>query len=690
METPSDPRPPTRLKVARRFFFGPPKDLKDPGLFHKISLIAFLAWVGLGADGLSSSAYGPDESFRALTSRGPFGFLAVFLAAATALTVFVISRAYSRVIEHFPTGGGGYVVASKLLGSGAGVVSGSALLVDYILTITVSVASGGDALFSMLPVGLHAAKLPVEVAVLLGLVALNVRGVRESVNVLMPVFLVFVATHVVLIVGGVLSHIGRMDAVVSEVHDGLSRGVGTIGWGGLALIFLSAYTRGGGTYTGIEAVSNGLQIMRDPKVHTGKRTMVYMATSLAFTAGGILFCYLLFAISPQPGKTMNAVLVEAFAAGFRPFGLPVGWIFVVITLVSEGALLFVAAQTGFIDGPRVMATMAVDGWLPHRFSSLSDRLTAKDGITLMGGAATLLLLGTGGHVGRLVVMYAVNVFLTFSLTTLAMLKRSIGARKAEHNWAREAFIEAAGFVLCVAILVGTIAEKLFEGAWVTIVITSFLIAICVAVHTHYRGVAAKVRELDGVLAQVPTRDRGGGLPKPGEPTAVLMVGGYGGLGVHSLLQIRRTFGDYFKNFIFVSVGVVDSGTFKGRDELDALEASVRHGLERYVTLARRLGYDAAYRLATQVDPVDGITHLCLDIADEFPRVMFFAGKLLWKREAWYQRLLHNETALQVERRLQWKGLPVAVMPLRITDGEQLVRPVRRGPTRDPQPMQRTP
>jgi amino acid transporter len=133
---------------VRRAVFGPPKDVKDPHAFHKLSLIALLAWVGLGADGLSSSAYGPDEAFRAL---GEHTGLAVFLALATALTVFIISYGYSRIIEQFPSGGGGYLVASKILGPRAGVVSGAALLVDYVLTITISISSGADAIFSFLP-----------------------------------------------------------------------------------------------------------------------------------------------------------------------------------------------------------------------------------------------------------------------------------------------------------------------------------------------------------------------------------------------------------------------------------------------------------------------------------------------------------------------------------------------------------
>src|ERR1043166_8448791 len=147
---------PSRL---RHFLFGPPKDVKDPHAFHKLSLVALLAWVGLGADGLSSSAYGPDEAFRALKNEtGEHTGLAVFLALATALTVFIISYGYSRIIEQFPSGGGGYLVASKILGPRAGVISGAALLVDYVLTITISISSGADAIFSFLPPAWHAHK----------------------------------------------------------------------------------------------------------------------------------------------------------------------------------------------------------------------------------------------------------------------------------------------------------------------------------------------------------------------------------------------------------------------------------------------------------------------------------------------------------------------------------------------------
>ncbi|MBN2206521.1 MAG: APC family permease, partial [Candidatus Aminicenantes bacterium] len=346
---------------------GRPRSLKDPSLFHKIALIPILAWIGLGADGLSSSSYGPEEAFKVL---GQHTYLALALAAATALTVFIISAAYMRIIEHFPSGGGGYLVATRTLGEKAGVVSGAALLVDYMLTITVSIASCGDAVFSFFPESFQPYKIPFEIAAIVVLVVLNLRGVRESVQLLTPIFVVFVLTHVLLIGYGIMSHVPQIGPVAGKIQGDFRSGLMTLGAGGMLLLFMKAFSLGGGTYTGIEAVSNSLQILREPRALNGKRTMVYMAVSLAFTAAGILVCYLLIGVRPVAGRTLNAVLADGVFGGWR-----FGGMLALVTIFSEGAILLVAAQAGFLAGPRVMANMAVDYWFPHRFASLSDRFT---------------------------------------------------------------------------------------------------------------------------------------------------------------------------------------------------------------------------------------------------------------------------------------------------------------------------
>ena len=650
----------------KRTILGAPRDISDPRIFHNISLIALLAWVGLGADGLSSSAYGPDEAFRALLAHGDYGFMAVGLALATAMTVFIISSAYRGIIEHFPYGGGGYIVASQLLGPGFGVLSGSALLVDYVLTVSVSIASCADQLFSALPPALIHYKLFAEAALIVVLVVLNLRGVKESILILSPIFILFLITHGIMIFGGIGSHLGELPRVTHDVGSGFSKGLTAVGIWGMAAIFLRAFSMGAGTFTGIEAVSNGLQIMREPKVQTGKRTMVYMSTSLAITAAGIMVCYLLFNVRPVEGQTMNAVLLEKFAGHWRIGGVPIGGFYRILTLATAGALLFVAAQAGFIDGPRVMANMSIDGWLPRRFASLSDRLTMQDGVMLMGGAALAVLFYTHGDITALVTMYSINVFVTFSLSMLGMCRFWLRERRAGKPWLGSFLVQAVGLTLCLGILTIVVLEKFEQGAWITLVITSTLVAVCFLIHRHYKGVMQSIRELDVILKGMPEQGEEMDAPvDPKAPTAVMLVSGYSGLGVHQMLHVQRLFPGLFRNYIFISVGVVDSATMKGSDAVDQTRTRTEESLKKYVALARRLGFAAEYRMAMATEAISASEKLCREVHQEFPRALFFMGKLIFQKEAWYHRFLHNETAYQLQRRLHFAGLNAIVLSVRL-------------------------
>src|SRR5213595_3718790 len=201
-----------KLGWLKRVLIGESRELSDHNLFHRISLIALFAWVGLGADGLSSSCYGPEEAFRTL---GGYPHLSVFVALAAVVTIAAICASYSQIIELFPTGGGGYLVASKLLSPTVGVVSGCALLVDYVLTIAISIASGADALFSLLPPVWLPWKLPFALAGTALLTLLNLRGVKESVLLWVPVFFVFIGTHGFGILYAVMTHLGVLPQIAA-------------------------------------------------------------------------------------------------------------------------------------------------------------------------------------------------------------------------------------------------------------------------------------------------------------------------------------------------------------------------------------------------------------------------------------------------------------------------------------------
>jgi amino acid transporter len=702
-------------KKIRAFLFGAPKDVHSEKTFHSISLVAMLAWVGLGADGLSSSSYGPDAAFREImTPEHDFSSLAVFLAAGTAITVFIISYAYTRIIEHFPSGGGGYVVATKLLGPRFGVVSGSALLVDYILTITTSIAAGGDAVFYLIPrdwfgkaalavttddIGtwldpVQRTKVTLEIAAIGVLMILNIRGVKESVAAITPIFAAFVLTHAVLLVVAIGGHAGDVGAVTQEAGANLHRTVGALGVFGALALTVKAYSLGGGTYTGIEAVSNGVPIMREPKTRTAKRTMILMATSLSITAGGIILAYLLVHVAPDfddQTKPMNAILLDKVAGAWRLGGFHAGYWFVLVALCSEAGLLFIAAQAGFVDGPRVMANMAVDSWLPHRYAALSERLSMQNGVILMGGTSIAALVYTHGNVEKLVVMYSINVFLTFSLSNLGMARFWIQHRKEHADWLRHLPVHLIGLALCVTILIVTSVVKFAVGGWLTLVVTGILVVVCFWIKRHYNRVVAAIRQLDVELSD-PLPDLANS-PKPSvanleeaaaassridrrQPVAMLFVGGYGGLGRHALLTLLRMFPGHFKGVVFCSVAVIDSGVFKGIGEVHELERRTQHALDKYVQYAAWLGMPAESMFSTGIEVAVEAEKIATELIQKYPKGLFVAGQLIFEEETFVTRILHNETAFTIQRRLQHAGVPMIVLPVRLNlkDGPRLLAP----------------
>ncbi|MCE9528745.1 MAG: APC family permease [Planctomycetales bacterium] len=651
--------------AVKSILVGKPLDLTDRSIYHHVSLVAFLAWVGLGADGLSSSCYGPSEAFHHL---GTHHHLAIFLAIATIFTVFVISACYSHIIEAFPSGGGGYLVASKLLGRPVGVISGCALVVDYILTVTVSIAAAGDALLGLAGPEWAHWKLPLETGAIVVLVLLNLRGVKESVTVLLPIFLLFLATHAVLITGSIALHVGSLGTVTQDIATEVRADLAnpSMGLFGTVGLLLYAYSLGAGTYTGIEAVSNSMPVMREPRVATAQRTMIYMATSLAVTAGGLMLAYLLLKLALPEGATitMNQLLSEKFVTGLgmSPWAART---FVLVTMLSEGALLVVAAQAGFIDGPRVLANMAHDSYVPHRFGSLSDRLAAHNGIFLIGGAALLALWGTRGNITTLVSMYSINVFLTFSLSMIGMCRFWL-KQKVNPLRRRRLLLFGFGAAMCLTILGVTIWFKLLNGGLVTVGVTGLFVVACFLVHWYYRAVSRRLEGLTSSLGAIEVNQEPNlAPPKADLPTAIVLVGGYSGLGVHTLLGALQKVPRHFQNVIFISVGVVDSGNFTGADAVDDVRDYTIFNLQKYVDLARRMGLPSRGYLSIGTDVVAELENLCKTIHKEFPKSIVIAGQLVFRRETWIGLLLHNQTAFSLERRLQWDGIPMMILPTRV-------------------------
>jgi amino acid transporter len=629
---------------------------------HSLALVAFLAWVGLGADGLSSSAYGPEETFRALGTHTQLG---LYLAIATAVTVFVIALAYNQVIELFPTGGGGYRVASHLVGPYLGLVAGCALILDYVLTIAISIAAGVEALASLLPLGFHAYKLWAEAFFIAVLIILNLRGLKEAIRVLLPIFLGFVLTHFVLIVYGIFAHASNLPDLIPNTLDETSIMAADIGWIGIAGMLLLAYSQGGGTYTGLEAVSNNVNILAEPRVRTGKMTMVYMALSLAFTASGIILLYLLWDASPVVGQTLNASTFKAIieSIGFSDW---TNRILLIVVLAFEAGLLFVAANTGFLGGPSVLSNMAADSWVPHKFRYLSTRLVTQNGILVMGVAALAILFWTGGSVTLLVVLYSVSVFLTFAISLYGLCLFWWQNRRTQQYWFRRFLLSLTGFMICAGILTVLLVEKFRAGGWAAAVIIGAIAALCIWIRNHYRQTKDAIHMVDQVFANQPFGSHASPVdPDPNNQTAVFIVGSSRGGGLHALLWVQRMFPGHFKNFIFVNARTVDAHAYGGEGAVEQMRAEANATLKFFVDFCHSHGMASSAYLGFGTDVVNEVTKLCETISKEYPNSIFFTSKLIFEHDNWFTRLLHNQAALAIQRRLHFESLQMVILPMKV-------------------------
>jgi len=639
----------------------------NPQLFDQISLAAFLAWVGLGSDALSSSAYGPPAIYAALRGHE---YLSLILAVAIPLTVFIISAGYKQVIALFPEGGGGYHTATTLLGPRAGLVSGAALVVDYILTAAVSVASGTEAVLSLASPSLYSDRLLLDIAVLLFIILINLRGMKDSIKILLPVFLSFVLTHILVLGFGLASHVGSLPALVSRTASGITKDQHTYGWIFIVALVFRAFSMGGGTYTGLEAVANGVHIMREPRVRTGQRTMTYLAVSLSLVAGGLILLYLMYHIQQHTHETLNATLYRAITRHWQWGHIALGPTAVLLTLVTEGLLLFIAANTGVITAPIVMANMAVDRWLPKRFAYLSDSFVSRNGVLLVGFSAIAIMIAARGHVGVLVVLYSINVFITFALTMAGLTKHWYGMRHTIGAWRAKLFVSTTGLIVTSSILGITLYEKFDGGGWFTLLITALLILVSIRISRHYKALQTARLSLDEVMADL--------IPPPDAPThpivplsphdrtAVFFVNGFDGLGIHTYLSVKRMLGGFIKNYVFLIAGVVGEAEFKGIEAVQHLRTYTEDQANRYLALCRNHDVAATWLSAYSTDRRLAMLELSHAAIEAFPQCLFFSGRIVDPAlQTHFRHVLHDDIGFVIQDFIEKEGFTMTIIPVNI-------------------------
>lgn len=629
-------------------------------------LASALAWIGLGANGLSAACYGPEKSYVALGAHGELG---PFLALATAITVFIIALAYSQILQIFPTGGGSYKIASQLLGPRFGLVSGSAQVVDYVLTIAVSLASGTDALFSLLPLSAQAYKLPAEIGLTLLLVVLNLRGMQESIRFLAPVVVGFLLVHAGLIVFGIGSEAGRFSGMWDNAGAGVLSLSDQTGWAFVAAIFVRAYALGGSTYSGVDSISNNVNLLAEPRVKTGRMAMLYLALSLSFTAGGLVLLYSLESIRPVHGQTLNAIVFNGVIAKLGLAGATSQGL-LVVTLALEGAILLVAANSILILAPLLLGNMASDSWLPHRFRNLSSRLVRQDGVIFIGACAVAILLWTRGELGVLVVFYSINVFLCLMFSKLGLCRYWWDRRRQVQSMrlVTRLTIATMGLGVAIVILAVTLREKFFDGGWATLSLTLLVVTGCILVRRHYDWVDLQRTKLDQTfrlpdaqLTAAPSR-----LPDPTQPTAIFLTTEHWGPTIHTLLWVQRLFPARFRNMVFVSAVQVDASALNALEAVPQLKAKIELSLDQLEAFCAREGLSSTRFVVYGTDPIESLEGLIRDVRAKFPDSVCFSNTLILQGNHWIAEWLHNQTALGLQRRLHLEGIPLVILPIKLT------------------------
>ncbi len=466
----------------------------------------------------------------------------------------------------------------------------------------------------------------------------------------------------------------KLEKINNVIKPDFHNSVTQLGLFGTLFIIMKAYSMGAGTYTGIEAVSNGMPILREPKVVTARKTMNLMAVSLSFLVVGLLVGYSLYRVQVSPVKTLNAVLLESVTSGWSRY---IGLSFVSITLFSEAFLLFVAAQTGFLDGPRIMANMAADQWFPKRFASLSDRLVNQRGVVLMGVAAIILMVVSRGKVSLLIVLYSINVFITFTLSQLGMVRHWWIERKKNPRWLKGIIINGIGLLLTGFILISVVIFKFGEGGWITLLITGTIVVLCINIQKHYKKVKSRLHKLRvSALKHFNELYKTQGIKEDAikllaydkdAPTAVILVSGFGGTGLTTLMKVIEAFKGTCTNIIFIRIGVINSRNFRGSKEMEHFKEKVIDDGLKYIHFANQLGHYARYFWTIGTDPVAEIERMIPRLLRSIRYPTFFGGQLVFSKRYGFESLLHNHTIFMVQRKLFKRGVPVIILPINVPD-----------------------
>lgn len=578
----------------------------------------------LSSDALSSVAYGTEQILIALAAVGAVAAFAYSLPIAIAIilliTILVIS--YRQVIDAYPQGGGAYMVSKENLGMSFGRLTGVSLLIDYTLTVAVSISAGVQAITSAFPAAIPYI-VPIALFLVWFMVWLNLRGTSESGTVFAFPTYFFILCVLVLIGKGVFdlvtgaSHASEVHVIPPSVPTGLTM-----------FVLLKAFSSGCSAVTGIEAISDAVPHFKNPSKDNAKRTLLSLGILLAIIFGGVTVLTMAYGITPDPkGHTsvLSMVTESAFGRGFMYYA----------TQIATMMILTLAANTSFNGFPILASIMAQDKNFPRMFANRGDRLSFHFGIVTLGILASLLLIAFRGKTDALIPLYAIGVFLSFTLAQSGLVRKWL--REKQKGWRGRLAVNGLGALVSFAVLIIFCITKFVEGAWIVIVLTPILLWFITKIYNHYEDVAAQLR----INLEEP-------LPHK-ESIIIIPIAGIHRV-VASTIAYAKTLSP---NVVAFYISFSDEDEEKMEKKWEQWNPGVRLVVfrSRYRTIVKPL-VDFIERIDTHVK--------------EKQTIMVLLPQFVAKK--WWHRLLHNQSAYRIRSRLlKEKDVVVATVPFHLSE-----------------------
>ncbi|SDX02062.1 amino acid/polyamine/organocation transporter, APC superfamily [Marininema mesophilum] len=553
----------------------------------------------LSSDALSSVAYGTEQILGVLVVAGAFALwysLPISLAIVGLLTLLIIS--YRLIIDEYPGGGGAYIVSMDNLGWFAGSVAGASLLVDYILTVAVSVTAGTAAITSAFPI-LHDHRVAIACGFVLLIMVLNLRGLQESGTIFSVPTYLFIISIVMLVIVGSFKILfvdggGTPPPITSHFPEGLT-------W----FLLLRAFSSGCSALTGIEAISNATPTFRAPERKNAGRTLVILGILLAVLFGGISLLAYLYHLTPVLEETLISQIAE------ETFGRTAPYFFIQAT---TALILILAANTSYSGFPLLASIMAKDKMMPRMFTARGDRLNYSNGIIVLSLAAILLIIAFHGHTERLIPLYAIGVFTSFTLAQSGMVQRLL--KRKPQGWKGRLAISLTGAIVTFIVLLIFAVTKFTEGAWIIIVILPVFVYMFSRIYKHYNAVADELRI-----------DISAEKPQIKKQMIVLPVGGINQV-VRNTVSYARSL-DVDVVALYIAFDEEDAKRMKGKWNEWCPDIRLVIMRSRYRSVTRPL-----LRFIDKLPKYVGDRQVTVLIPQFIPR-------------RWWHSLLHNKTALVI-------------------------------------------